>query len=271
MWHRMTMYSPPLRGWTRIFLLASVALYLVQALLQSAGVDVLSSRLGLSVGGILQHHYWQFVSYLFLHGSAIHLLVNMLMLYFLGAEMEHHLGGRHFLALYLIAGVLGGLGWLLLTWPYEGICVGASGALFGLLGGFALLFPQREVTLLLFFVFPVTMRAWVLAAVMGAVQFLLMISPAAGGVAYAAHVAGGVAGALYVLVLFRADMLQTGWAHGKLCWQARQARKQAATTQRTRAEVDRLLDKVAREGIHRLSPDERRALESASARLRRNA
>ena len=219
------MFKPRLSGITRWIMVLSVALYAGQSFLRLAGADVLTSWLGLSVSGIMQHHYWQLATYLFLHGSPLHLLFNMLMLYFLGSELEAHLGRVHYLTLYMVSGILGGLGWLLLTWPYEGICVGASGALFGLLGGFALLFPQREVTLLLFFVLPITLRAWVLATVLGLVQFFLMISPDHGGIAYSAHLAGGVAGALYVLALFRQDLAGAGWALGLRHLQARHTRR----------------------------------------------
>lgn len=262
------MFKPRLSGITRWIMAGSVVLYVGQAFLRLAGADVLTPGLGLSVGGIMEHHYWQLFTYLFLHGSPLHLLFNMLMLYFLGSELEAYLGRFHYLALYLVSGILGGLGWLLLTWPYEGICVGASGALFGLLGGFALLFPQREVTLLLFFVFPITLRAWVLATVLGLVQFFLMISPDHGGIAYAAHLAGGVAGAVYVLALFRQDLASAGWALGRQRLQERQSRRASRAAQQERAALDRLLDKVARHGLHNLSPAERRQLEEASARLR---
>lgn len=255
-------------GVTRLLLFGTVAVYLVQFVLRLAGVDGMTGLLGLSVGGMLQHHYWQLLSYMLLHGSPLHLLVNMLMLFFLGAEMELSLGRRHFLALYTLSGVLGGLGWLLLTWPYEGVCVGASGALFGLLGGFAVLFPQREVTLLLFFVFPITMRAWVLAVLLGVVQFFLMMSSAAGGVAYAAHLAGGVAGAVYVLALFRPELARAGWQRGQDHVREVGENRRANRLRTERVEIDRLLDKVAHQGLHSLSAAERTQLEKASARLR---
>jgi rhomboid protease GluP len=261
-------YALRLAGITRMLLVTTVGVYLVQFVLKLAGVDVLTGLFGLSVGGMLQHQYWQLLSYMMLHGSPLHLLVNMLMLFFLGSELEEHLGRRHFLLLYALSGVLGGLGWLLLTWPYEGVCVGASGALFGLLGGFAVLFPQREVTLLLFFIFPITMRAWVLAVLLGLVQFFLMMSSSAGGVAYSAHLAGGVAGAVYVLALFRPELARAGWRRGQQQMQDLGTARRAERQRMERLEVDRLLDKVAHQGLHSLTELERRQLEKASERLR---
>lgn len=267
-WSSVSEMRPSMGPITRLIMVASVGLYVGQTLLQLAGVDFLTSLFGLSVGGIQQYRWWSLFTYMFLHGSPVHLLVNMLMLYFLGSELERELGRRHFILLFVLSGLLGGLGWLLLTWPYEGVCVGASGALFGLLGGYATLFPMREVTLLLFFVFPITMRAWVLAVVLGTVQFFLMVSPGSGGVAYSAHIAGGLAGALYVLALFRRDLARTSWVRGRARVMDIAAHRQAEADRQQRAEVDRLLDKVARLGLHTLSEAERRTLEQASTRLR---
>lgn len=249
---------------TRFLLIASVAIFFGQTLLKLAGGDLLAAWFGLSVRGILQGHFWQFATYALLHGSVLHILINMLMLFFLGRELEDAIGRGHFIALYSLSALLGGLGWLLLTWPYEGICVGASGAIFGLLSAFAVLFPQREVTLLIFFVFPFTLRAWILAVVLGGIQLLMMLSPDHGGIAYSAHVAGAIAGAIYALVVFRPEMLarMTG-PLGRF-----RAARAAARAEEDRRDTDALLEKVAREGIHSLTPAERRSLEDASRRLR---
>lgn len=267
-WTESSFTLSPSAPITRMLLGVSVGVYLVQAVLRLAGVNFLDGVFGLSVGGIMQGRVWEIVTYLFLHGSPLHLLLNMLMLYFLGSEVERAVGRTHYLVLYFLSGVLGGLGWLVLTWPYEGVCVGASGAIFGLLGAFAALFPQREVTLLVFFVFPVTLRAWVLAVVLGTLQFLLMISPAAGGVAYSAHLAGGLAGLVYVITLFRRDLPEGWWNGMRLQTQRRRHHRQLDEDRQRRLEVDRLLDKVAQQGLHSLSPAERRQLERASAEMR---
>ncbi len=253
---------------TFVLLAVTVAVFVVQFLARvTLGLE-LSEMLGLSVAGLLRGQFWQVLTYLFLHGNALHLILNMLMLVFLGAEVERAVGARHFLGIYALSGVLGGAGWLFLTYPYEGICVGASGAIFGLLSAYATLFPRREVTFLLFLVFPLTLKAWVLALGLGVVQMLFMMSPGIGGIAYSAHVAGGLVGFVYTLLVFRGDVVREGQQR----WQARtvarrevQARQQQAES---RAETDRLLDKIAREGIGSLTEQERRRLETASARLR---
>ena len=253
---------------TLALMLASAGVYLLQLILQRAGVDVLTGSFGLSVGGMLQGHVWTLVTYLFLHGGVLHLLVNMLMLYMLGSEIERRLGIGHYLTLYFVSGVLGGLGWWMLTWPYEGVCVGASGAIFGLLGAFAMLYPNREMTVLIFFIIPVTLRAWVLAAVLGLFQLLMMISPAAGGIAYSAHLAGCLAGVVYILVLFRPPEVSLWWSRRQQAWSERKNHRASVQVQARKDEVDRLLDKVAHQGLHSLTPAERKLLDRASAELR---
>lgn len=252
---------------TRFLVAITVVIYFIQALLERAGADVLTLSLGLSVASIMQGHFWTLLTYMLLHGGPLHLLMNMLMLFFLGGEVERALGKNHFVILYLLSGVLGGLGWALIKWPGDGVCVGSSGAIFGLLAAFALLYPHREVTLLLFLVFPITMSAWVLAATLGAFQLFMMVSPFAGGIAYSAHLAGGVAGFIYVLVLFRPDLMDKWVWRGKVRYHEYRSARHAVARDRDRKEVDRLLDKVAREGLHSLSPAERRQLEEASRQM----
>jgi membrane associated rhomboid family serine protease len=241
-----------------------IGMYLLQLLAETALGLELARAFGLSVAGMFKGHLWQFLTYQLLHGGPFHLLLNLLMFLFLGAEVERAIGPRHFLVLYALSGVLGGLGWLLLIYPYEGVCIGASAAIFGLLSAFAVLYPQREVTLLLFLVFPVTLKARTIAVALGAVQLLFSISPNVGGIAYSAHLAGALAGFVYTAAVFRPDWIRAwrdGIEHRRRAAQARRAEEDAAR-------VDRLLDKIARDGMHTLSPAERKFLEDAARRRR---
>lgn len=247
-----------------------LALCIVVYLLQVVSANMLHLRLegvfGLSVAGAMQGKLWQFSTYQLLHGSTFHLFVNMLMFYFLGSEVERAIGIRHFLTLYFLSGILGGLGWLLLTYPYEGVCVGASAAIFGLLSAFAVLFPQRRVTLLLFFIIPITLKAWVLAVGLGVIQLLFTISPGVGGIAYSAHLAGALAGLIYTLAIFRPGLIADAVSKTKASNVRKRNERTARRNTAKRAEVDRLLEKITREGIHSLTPAERSFLEEASRR-----
>jgi len=214
---------------------------------------------GLSVSGVRHGWLWQFLSYAFLHGGLLHLLLNMLGLYFLGPELERHMGSRTFVLMVLFCAVLGGIGWFALQYPYEGICVGASAGIFGLIGAFAGLFPRRELTLLIFFVLPVTMPAWLLAVLFGLLQLAYLFEPGASGIAYAAHLAGGIAGFIFVKVFFR------GY-EGRFTGLKMERFKQPRNTEPSRDEINAILDKISQNGIHSLSTRERAILQKAGRR-----
>lgn len=188
--------------------------------------QALLSCFGLNWPLLKQGFLWQFLTYMFLHGSWLHLGLNMLTVLFFGSGLEVEVGKRYFWRIFLTGGFLGGLGWLVFTalvafvpatsvlvgWMPQGLqdlvgagstagrsldhslCIGASGGVFGLIGAYAALFPTREVYVLLIF-FPLKMRARTLAWVLGVLTVLDAVFVQS-QVAYAAHLAGGVAGYL---------------------------------------------------------------------------
>lgn len=215
---------------------------------------------GLSVEGVMNGWFWQFATYGLLHGNLLHLLLNMIGLFFLGPELERHMGTRTFLLMFGFCSVLGGLGWFALMNPYEGTCVGASGGIFGLIGAFAGLFPNRQLTLLIFFVLPVTMPAWLMAVLFGLLQLAYLFNPGPSGIAYAAHLAGGIAGFLFARIVFKENRFQSPRSNIR--------RSMFAADSPTSGEIDAILDKVAREGIHTLTTRERSQLQKAGRRSR---
>lgn len=245
---------------TRGFLIAAGVVFVVQYVFHTVlRTPWFEMTFGLSVAGIKTGHLWQVVTYMFLHGSLLHILLNGIALFFFGPELERFMGRTRYLTLFLLGGILGGLGWLVITYPTEGLCIGMSGAIFGLLGAFAALFPHREVVLLLFFVIPVRMKAWVMVAGLGAVQLLMMLNPNLGGIAYAAHLAGGLAGYLYAVTLMANP---PRWARGVKV-RFRSGGEASASAAPSQAEINRILDKIADQGIHTLTPRERETLRRA--------
>jgi membrane associated rhomboid family serine protease len=192
---------------------------------------------------------WQLVTYLFIHQGFWHLFSNMLGLYFLGPETERALGTNRFFALYFLSGILGGLGWSLLS-PY-GSCIGASGAVFGILGAYAALHPNRE--LILIFLPFVPIKAWVFVLLLGAYEFMHVLAGPGGHIANAAHLGGGIAGYIYATIAARPDALH------KLKEKFGPKEKPPVS----RAEIDRILDKAAQHGMHTLTQTERDLLKRA--------
>jgi membrane associated rhomboid family serine protease len=140
---------------------------------------------------------------MFLHAGWLHVVFNMLYLWVFGVAIEDRLGHLWFLAFYLVCGIAAALAQWAIA-PASAIpVVGASGAVAGLLGAYLVLFPRTDVTVVvpLFIVFEVaTVPAWIVVGLFFAVQvaeaLITLGQPAAGGVAFFAHVGGFLAGLL---------------------------------------------------------------------------
>jgi membrane associated rhomboid family serine protease len=145
---------------------------------------------------------WQPLSYMFLHGGLFHLLFNMLALWMFGVDLERLWGTRFFVRFYFVAGIGAAVTTLVMSLLplgfsealYESVTVGASGAIYGLLVAFAMMYPHRPIYL--YMLFPIPARIFVL--IVGAISFLSSISETSGGVAHATHLGGLLAGYLYL-------------------------------------------------------------------------
>jgi membrane associated rhomboid family serine protease len=200
---------------------------------------------------------WQLVTYLFLHGGVFHFLFNMLGLWMFGSEVEEHLGRREFLAYYFTTGIAAGL-------AAVGVdaLLGASGSVFGLLMAYGILWARRPITLLIFLVLPVTLEARVFVAVFAVVELIWGVS----GTSRAANFAhlGGMAMGLVWFKLLRAPLRPLLHGRGVIAglftgWRAR-------GEEDDRENLNRILDKINRHGIHTLTDGERRFLDRMSRR-----
>ncbi len=239
---------------TRALLWGTVAATVLQWIGDGIGGGLFTFVFGLRGAGIARGWLWQPLSYMFLHGGLFHLLLNMLVLFFLGPDTERTLGSRRFAILYVLGGLLGGLGWLLISARGADVCIGASGAVFTVLGAFATLFPRRLMTVFVLFI-PITLPAWQLALALGALELASLLQNR-GHIANAAHLMGIVVGVVFALTVSgRVDV--------------RTFRRFPRTPLvDDGAELDRILDKVARRGIGSLSRSERERLQRASRELR---
>jgi len=153
-----------------------------------------------------RHWYWQLFTYMFVHGSFGHLFFNMLGLYMFGMPVERRLGSREFLLFYLLVGTLSGIfsfiAYLLAGQAF--ILVGASGAIYGLLLAFAVLYPRARV--LLFGIIPI--RAPVLVVGYTFLEIFNQVSGSRQGVAHLTHLAGFAFAYLYFVVRLKINPLQ---------------------------------------------------------------
>jgi membrane associated rhomboid family serine protease len=144
---------------------------------------------------------WQLGTYLFLHGGIWHLLVNMFTLWMFGITLEKEWGTRRFLKYYFICGIGAGLcdvivNALLGNWNTS--TIGASGAIYGLLLAFGVLYP--DTTILFSFLFPIKAKYFVM--IYGAIELLAALGTRNSGVSNVAHLGGMAFGFLYLKMRF---------------------------------------------------------------------
>lgn len=212
---------------------------------------------------------WGIFTYMFVHGGFGHIFFNMLGLFFFGPRLEIQLGGPAFLRLYLLSG-LGGAAFSFLFAPFAGV-VGASGAVFGVLLGFAYFWPREKI--FIYGILPIESR--VLVGLLAVLALYSGISGTNSGTAHFAHLGGFVAG--YAYLRWRKSRYMKQWKPmetPKAAMQKAGRRVDDATAKRrweairledlhelNRDEVERLLNKVKESGTGSLSPDERAVLD----------
>ena len=212
-----------------------------------------------------QGFIWQPLTYMLLHTGIWHILVNLLMLWMFGREVEYFIGPKAFTRLYVMAGLLGGALWMLCNLHNSGPLVGASAAVLGCVIAFATLFPERELTFLVFFILPVTIRAKYMALIAIAFDLAPLLTHQTTNVAHLAHLGGAALGYVYI------KGLGYGTTPRWLLW-LQNMKPQPAPTPSARPlsrdefmrnQVDPILDKISREGMQSLTRQERKILESA--------
>jgi membrane associated rhomboid family serine protease len=175
---------------------------------------------GLVPGYVIRGRIWQLATYLVLHdpGSPFHLIFNMLMLYMFGGELERHWGTRGFYRYVLVTGVGAGVFATALgvaAGQAAGVTIGASGAVFGLLMAFGLIFAHR--TILFMMIFP--MKAWAMAAIMFVLTLFYTMTQPGRPVSHIAHLGGAVVGLAYLKRVWR-----FGEIYRELRWKLRRRR-----------------------------------------------
>ena len=142
---------------------------------------------------------WTFITSMFMHGSTGHLLGNMIFLFFIGGMLEQLIGWRRFLAVYFVSGLIGGLLVLFFIPEYTSV-VGASGAIFGVLGALVILRPW-EIIYFDFIPVPVIIFGgfYVLINLLAMMGYPLAVAYVGEGVAYSAHFGGAIGGIAFGL------------------------------------------------------------------------
>lgn len=238
--------------WVKRLVFANIAVYLLQM-----SVVGITSYLAL-VPAALLYRPWTIITYMFAHSTFgfTHILFNMFALFIFGPRVEMRLGGKHFITLYLIAGVTGGLLSLFFT-PFAAI-VGASGAVFGVQLAFAMFYPRERIYI--WGIIPIEARVLV---VILTVVTLYGGMRGGGNVAHFAHLGGYVGAYLYLKYIEKRTPAKqwekkvAGPSPSKVPIGNWQGLNLALVHEVNRDEVTRILGKIETKGESSLTSQER--------------
>jgi len=265
---------PAITPAVKMILIINIAVFLPCFLVPSVKQAVFGLFSVFPVDTFMSWQLWRLVTYQFLHDGVFHILLNMLILFFFGPMLEKMWGSKKFVKFYLICGACGGILYTLLVQagyitpeplspelvqaglePWLPPLVGASGAIYGMLAAGAVLYPNMRLYFLGFFPIPMKVVAIILV-----VMSLLGVMRGDNQGGQAAHLAGLAAGAIYMLWP-RWQQAKSNRKPERVKWESK------INQQRTfQADIDRILDKVHREGISSLSRKEKKMLREATKR-----
>ena len=253
---KVSIVFPEITPIVKVLLLLNIAIFILEAAGLRDSFEQLFAVFPATLSSILQ--VWRYVTYQFLHAGFFHILFNMFVLYFLGPFLERSWGSVRFLLFYLCCGIAGGLFYVLLyvlNAVQLGPLVGASGSILGGIAALAVLRPN--MTVMLFFILPMKIRTASICGIIFFVISIVMGSPNAGG--DAAHLGGMFAGGLYTMFVTGKMRFHVSQSSGK--WD-----QQVKSDRELQSEVDRILDKVNKNGIGSLTRKERKTLQEATKR-----
>lgn len=295
----------------QIILGVNIAVFVMQFVFETGWLrHPLTGELLMPLGGVSVHelargNVWTLLTYMFVHGSVGHFVLNMMLLWFAGRGVQQLFGSRHFALIYLLSGIVGAAAEMAVNgYAHDDTVtplIGASASAFGLLMALAVVMPEEEITAFIYFIIPVRLRLWTLAKTLFLLQFafglagvLFRFMPEGLQIAYFAHLGGAALGWFYARSLGYGGRPMTYASQWQPPQTQRMRKPQMART-RVRPlldlehepapsppnrpadlvesliedEVNPILDKIGLHGIGSLTDDERHTLERASRELDR--
>ena len=196
-------FGPPLTRKVKWLIIVTSAAFVVTYIpLQITHADFFSDifdLFGLRSDLVVHRFFvWQFVTYLFLHGGWFHIIFNMFALWMFGSDLESKWGGQKFLFYYFLTGVGAGIIDVTLNTVFRpnmpSVTIGCSGAVYGLLLAYGMLFPERLIYL--YMIIPIKAKWFV--AIMGAIEFVSSFGDPGSGISHFAHLGGMLFGYIYL-------------------------------------------------------------------------
>ena len=256
---RVLYFGGGLSSAIKILIVANVAVFFLEALLE------LEAQFNMFFGLVPKYvwsklYIWQPFTYMFLHGGIWHLFINMLVLWMFGSEIERYWGRKEFLGFYFITGIGSGILTALFSLNSTIPVVGASGAIYGVLLAYGLMFPNRVIYL--YFFIPVKVKYFVLF--IGGIAFISSLTNSASAVSHLTHLSGMVIGFIYMKSNVRISQLGDSLNNFKIKRQVKKAERVRRSYDNVMHEVDIILDRINEVGYENLTEDEKQRLEEAS-------
>lgn len=262
-------------------IIINAVVYIMQLLVRLVtNADYLGDFFGVSYLGVFLHGmFWQPFTYMFLHGSILHIALNCFAIWMFGGELEETWGSKFFLKYYLLSGFGAGIFISLLNYVMKTPVptIGASGAIFGLLLAYGITWPNREV--LVYFLFPVKIKYLVI--VFGLLEFfgtLESFSGAPGNISHIGHLGGLISGFLILSIkansmkkrktkgnIYKADFKKNKSFFEKQKQKKiiEKKKKEQLNKEKAKKIIDQLLNKISLHGMDSLTVSEKKDLEWA--------
>ncbi len=210
------------------------------------------------------NYLYQPLTYMFLHSGFFHIFFNMFALWMFGTEIEYAFGSKNFLKFYIYCGLGGAFLSLAFMSNMNAPIVGASGAIFGVLAAYWLMFPNRY--LLIFFLFPMKVKYAI--PLFGVLNLIAAFSaPAAPKIAHLAHLGGALVGLVYMKFDWGLKSPFKWLRSFKLKRKETKLEKKRQKAEEIMKRVDNILDKINEVGIDNISREDKKFLEDASKLL----
>ena len=221
---------------------------------------------------------WRLVSYMFLHGGFFHILLNMWGLFLFGSMLEQQIGSTKFLILYFISGIAGALLWLIFNINSVVPCIGASGALFGVMVAAAMMNPNAMIMLM---IPPIPLKLKTFVIVYALIETFSTVGGLQGGVAHLAHLGGLVGGYFYMRFAFSGQVYDVFGFIKKFLGGSSSSNINKGQKFSTKASkkwkftgssknLDDILDKISHSGINSLTEEEMNALRNARDKMKKH-
>lgn len=265
----------PMTPGVKKLMIINGAIFIFQKIAGIISPGTIEQIFGLShLGLYYQFKIWQIFTYMFLHGSWMHIIFNLLGLWMFAGELEQNWGTKSFIKYYLYCGAGAGFFIMLMNfvvfskYSVSPITIGASGAIYAVLLAYGITWPNREI--LLYFIIPIKIKYLVIG--FGLIEFFGTLSTATGtgsNISHIGHLGGIISGLVYIFLIRKSRSRGSSGKNngfvGKKIKTARLKKKKQEIETRIKAKkiIDELLAKIAKNGMSSLTDEEKKKLEWA--------